>query len=200
MTVKTDCYTRTLDSVDFIWEICSKLQSDKITLLRETLSNWHRESPKTHRPVENEQTFRGKKPFHRSVESQMKLTEGLNGGNSITVDTQFLWLCNMKQLNFRHFNTNSKKFSVAIFFPERNKLTSQKVNILCLVYHEDFCHFPTIPAYRRLTKMSEDYPRFLRTNLNVFDVIFVVIFKWEKKHFFAAYRFEFFQREKSLNM
>ena len=30
-----------------------------------------------------------------------------------------VWSCNMKQLNFRHFNINTKKFAVTvIFFPE----------------------------------------------------------------------------------
>ena len=33
------------------------------------------------------------------------------------------WLCNTKQLNFRHFNTNSKKFTVN-FFLENKKFTA----------------------------------------------------------------------------
>ena len=113
----------------------------------------------------------------------------------------------MKQLNFRRFNTNSKKFTVTvIFFPERNKMGPEKNNMLCLVYHGVFGHLPTIPDYvmisedyRRLTKMSEDrdivacisghkcedYRRFPRRNPKILDFIFVVIFTWER-HIFCS--------------
>ena len=88
------------------------------------------------------------------------LLEGLNGGNWITLSTQFLGSVTWK----RRFNTNSKKFTVTvIFIPERNKMGPEKNNVLCLVYHGVFGHLPTIPDYvmisedyRRLTKMSED--------------------------------------------
>ena len=39
------------------------------------------------------------------------LVESLTGGTTITLNLIF-WLCNMKQLKFGHFNTNSKKFTV----------------------------------------------------------------------------------------
>ena len=70
----------------------------------------------------------------------------------------------MKQLNFRRFNTNSKKIpETVIFFPERNKMDPEKNNVLCLVYHGVFGHLLPIldyvmisEDYRRLAKMSED--------------------------------------------
>ena len=38
-------------------------------------------------------------------------------------NTKYLifWLCNTKQLNFRHFNTNSKKFTITVNFFLENK-------------------------------------------------------------------------------
>ena len=78
------------------------------------------------------------------------------------------WLCNMKQLNFRHFSTNSQKFTVTVNFIQKETKTAPKWPILfCLVYQEVFGHFPTIPHHfgkfpetikdsRRLPKISED--------------------------------------------
>ena len=44
------------------------------------------------------------------------------------------WLCNIKQLSFRHFNTNSKKvFEIVFFFPETKQNGSKKANILQLL-------------------------------------------------------------------
>ena len=58
------------------------------------------------------------------------------------------WLCNSKQLNFRHFNTNRKKITVTVNFSQKETKTAQKRPILfCLLYQEVFSHFPTIPDY-----------------------------------------------------
>ena len=40
--------------------------------------------------------------------------EGLNGGTLITLQHLIFGLCNMKELNFKRFHTNSKKFTVAV--------------------------------------------------------------------------------------
>ena len=81
----------------------------------------------------------------------------------------------------------------------------KKVNILCLVYHGVFGHFPTIPDYfkisedyLRMTKMSEDYRRCQRTAENFQEVIrnFCRYIHTGKKYVFAVYRFEFFQGQK----
>ena len=91
------------------------------------------------------------------------------------------WLCNMKQLNFRHFNTTSKKFTVTVNFFQKETKTAQKRPILfCLVYQGVFDHFATIPDYfrrfpkttkdvRRLPKMSKDNRRFPRRNPKIFQ-------------------------------
>ena len=47
------------------------------------------------------------------------LSEGLNVGDGGYLDNSkhfIFWLCNMKQLNFRHFNTNGKKFFETVNF------------------------------------------------------------------------------------
>ena len=78
------------------------------------------------------------------------------------------WLCNMEQLNFRHFNTNSKIFfETVIFFHKEAKAAPKGPILFCLVYQGVFGHFTTIPDYfrrspkttndsRRLSKISED--------------------------------------------
>ena len=82
------------------------------------------------------------------------------------------WLCNMKQLNFKHFNINSKKFTVTVNFSQKDTKTAPKRPILfCLVYQEVFSHFATIPDhFGRFPKttedsrrLSEDYRRCLHT-------------------------------------
>ena len=48
----------------------------------------------------------------------------------------------MNQLNFRHFNTSSKKlFETVDFFPERSQNCSKKATIILLVYQAMFGHF-----------------------------------------------------------
>ena len=47
------------------------------------------------------------------------LSEGLNVGDGGYLDNSkhfIFWLCNMKQLNFRHFNTNGNKFFETVNF------------------------------------------------------------------------------------
>ena len=71
------------------------------------------------------------------------------------------WFCNTKQLNFRYFNINSKKFFEIVNFSQKEAKTAPKRPILfCLVYQGVFGHFTTIPDYfRRFPKISEDYRR-----------------------------------------
>ena len=81
---------------------------------------------------------------------------------SITLNTSFFnWLCNTKHLNFRHFNTNSKKFFKTVYFFQKEAKTALKRPILfCLVYQGVFGHFTTIPDYfRRFPKATDDSRR-----------------------------------------
>ena len=90
------------------------------------------------------------------------------------------WLCmitcNMKQLKFGHFNTNSKKFTLTVnySFSRKKQKQLQKANIISLRISRSFGYFPTIPDYfkrfpkttedsRRLPKISEDYRICLKT-------------------------------------
>ena len=73
----------------------------------------------------------------------------------------------MKQLNFRHFNTNRKKFTVTVNFSQKETKTAPKrpILLLCLVYQEVFSHFPTIPDHSgRFPKTAEEVRRFTRRN------------------------------------
>ena len=93
-------------------------------------------------------------------------------GTSITLNTSVFSLCNMKQLNFRHFNTNSKKFfETVIFFSKEAKTAPNRPTLICLVYQGVFGHFTTIPDYFRrspkATDDSEDCRRFRKTNEEV---------------------------------
>ena len=65
----------------------------------------------------------------QSVEFQF-FSEGLNRGTTITCIKHFtVWLCSKKQLNFTHFNTNSKKFSKTVSFFQKEANGSKKANI-----------------------------------------------------------------------
>ena len=67
----------------------------------------------------------------------------------------------MKQLNFRHFNTNSKQsFETVIFFQKEAKTAQKRPILFCLVYQGVFGHFTTIPDYfRRFPKATDDSRR-----------------------------------------
>ena len=78
------------------------------------------------------------------------------------------WLCNMKQLNFRHFNTNCKKFfETVIFFPERGKNGGQKAKVILFSISRNFRPFydnaglfqEISEGYRRFPKAVEDFRR-----------------------------------------
>ena len=96
--------------------------------------------------------------------------EGLNGDSSITLHTSFFGFVT-KQLNFRHFNTNRRKFFETLNFFQKEAKTAPKRPILFrLVYQGVFGHFTTILGYfrkfpkatdnsRRLLKISEDLRR-----------------------------------------
>ena len=110
------------------------------------------------------------------------------------------WICNIKQLNFSHFNTNSK------FFPKRKQKRLQKMSILfCLVYQRVFGHirqFPIIQKiskeYRRFTNSAEDFRRVLkmlrttaedfRGEIRKFSTLFSSLYSHVKDIFFTVYR------------
>ena len=99
--------------------------------------------------------------------------KSLNGGYLDNTKHLLLifWLCNIKKLNFRHFNTNSKKFTVTVvffcfFFREKQK-GSRKTNIILSSISRVFGYFPTILfqkiSVRRLPKVSEGCRRCPKT-------------------------------------
>ena len=74
--------------------------------------------------------------------------------------------CNLEQLNFRHFNTNSKKFFETVnFFPERSKNGSKKANIILFSISRSFRPFYDNSGL--FQKISEGYRRFPKTNEEV---------------------------------
>ena len=86
--------------------------------------------------------------------------KSLNGGYLDNTKHLLLifWLCNIKKLNFRHFNTNSKKFTVTVvFFSERNKTAPEKPILFCLVFQGVFGYLSE--DYRRCRKAVEDVQR-----------------------------------------
>ena len=101
-------------------------------------------------------------------QTQERGFECLNGGSSMTIKHVLFLALNMKQLNFRHFNTNSKKFcETESFFVKEAKTAPKRPILLCLVYQgvsailrqfriissEDFQRLPTIPEdWRRCSK------------------------------------------------
>ena len=93
------------------------------------------------------------------------------------------WLCNMKQLNYRHFNANSKKITATVNFIQKETKTDPKRPILfCLVLKkftaifrlfsmisEDFGRLPKIlNNYRQFPKTTEDF----RTEIRKFSTMF----------------------------
>ena len=53
-----------------------------------------------------------------------------------------LWFCNMKQFNFRHFNSNSKKFfETANFFQKEAKTAPKRSILVCLSILRSFSPF-----------------------------------------------------------
>ena len=72
----------------------------------------------------------------------------------------------MKQINFRHFNTNSKKSFETVIFSQKEAKTAQKRPILfCLVYLRSF--WPFYDNSGLFQKISEGYRRFPKTNEEV---------------------------------
>ena len=69
------------------------------------------------------------------------------------------WFCNMKQLNLRYFNSNSKKiFETVNFFSERSKNGSKKANIVLFSISRSFR--PFYDNSRLCQKITEGYRRF----------------------------------------
>ena len=88
--------------------------------------------------------------------------KSLNGGYLDNAKHLLLifWLCNIKKLNFRHFNTNSKKFTVTVVFFFREKQNgSRKANIILSSISRSFRLFVRSEDYRRCRKAVEDVQR-----------------------------------------
>ena len=79
------------------------------------------------------------------------------------------WVCNMKQLNSRHFNNNNKKFTITVnFIQKEHPKRLQKGQYYFVQYIKKFSaifrRFPTFSeAFERLPKIPEDYRRFPKT-------------------------------------
>ena len=75
--------------------------------------------------------------------------------------TLHFWLCNMKQLNCWHFNTNSNKFVETVNFFQKEAKTAPKRPILfSLVYQGVFGYLRTI--YFRFPKATKDSLRLMK--------------------------------------
>ena len=75
----------------------------------------------------------------------------------------------MRQLNFRHFNTNSKKFSETVNFSRKKKKRPQKGQYYFVKYIKEFSAIlrQFISDFRRLPKFPEDCRTFSKTNEEV---------------------------------
>ena len=72
-----------------------------------------------------------------------------------------IWLCHMKQLNFRHFNTGIKNVWNSNFLTERSKNGSKKANIILFSISRTFLNFLRqfriiSENFRSLPKIYED--------------------------------------------
>ena len=67
------------------------------------------------------------------------------------------WLCNIKQLNFRHFNTNIKILCNSKFYPEGNKNGSKQGNVILFSISRSFRLLSD--DFRSFWKISEDVRR-----------------------------------------
>ena len=107
--------------------------------------------------------------YNLSVWFMLRFIGGSEWGYLDNTKHLIFWFCNMKQLNFRYFNINSKKFFEIVNFSQKEAKTAPKRPILfCLVYQGVFGHFTTIPDYfRRFPKISEDSGTFPKTNEEV---------------------------------
>ena len=71
--------------------------------------------------------------------------EGQNGGYLDNTKHFIVWLSNMKQLNFRHFNTNSEKFfETGNFFQKEAKSAPKRPMLFRSVYQGVLGYFATI--------------------------------------------------------
>ena len=80
-----------------------------------------------------------------------------------------------------------------------------KYNILCLVYHGVFDHFPTIPDhfkisedYRRVTKMLEDYLKISKKKSKMFRLHFCHYMHMGNEFFFVVLQVRFFFSEREI--
>ena len=75
----------------------------------------------------------------------------------------------MRQLNFRHFNTNSKKFFETVNFLQKEEKRPQKGQYYFVKYIKEFSAIlrQFISDFRRLPKFPEDCRTFSKTNEEV---------------------------------
>ena len=64
--------------------------------------------------------------------------EGQNGGYLDNTKHFIVWLCNMKQLNFRHFNTNSETSLKPEIFSRKKQNLLQKGQYYFVQYIKEF--------------------------------------------------------------
>ena len=69
----------------------------------------------------------------------------------------------MKQLNFKHFNTNRKKLTVTVNVSHKETKTAPKGPILIILFGIPRSFQPFSDDSRSFQKISEDYRRFLNT-------------------------------------
>ena len=80
------------------------------------------------------------------------------------------WLCNMKQLRYRHFNTSSiEKLTMTVNSFQRETKTVPKGPVLfCLVYQRVFGYSGTFSdSFRRLSKTTEDSQKLAKISEHV---------------------------------
>ena len=67
------------------------------------------------------------------------------------------WLCDMKQLNFGHFDASSKKFAVTVnSFQNHTKKTPNRRILFRSVYQRVFDHFLT-PTFKIFPNTTKDF-------------------------------------------
>ena len=98
--------------------------------------------------------------------SLQRLKRGSEWGYLNNTRHFIFWFCQMKQLNFMHLNTNSKKFfEIVIFFQKETKKGSKKTSNILFSISGSFRPFYNTSGL--FQKISEGYRRFPKTNVDV---------------------------------
>ena len=71
------------------------------------------------------------------------------------------WLCNMKPLNFRHFNTSITKFyEIVFFFFQKEAKTAPKRPIsFCLVYRKFWPFYEYSGLFQKISEGCRTFPK-----------------------------------------